>query len=402
MPSRLCIAPARSLAAGLLVSFLSVTLVFVTPASADTASMSFTDAAGHVDPVAGVGRTLAIVGNAAVPEHFYIKHRAAGGAPCAPSWASDSGDDRIEGFAGDSVDTDVNGNFTLSLTGTWSTAGTELFCIWLAGSGSASSVPISQVVTFRRPTGTISATVDPAQVQAGQSATVTIIGSSESPEQVWGTVRPAGTPCGVSYDADSGHSLISGQNVNGTFSLQATTTQTAPGTYTICLWLADSSSSGSPIAGPQNASFVVPAPPPACVVPVVRAGSPAAVLMASLTAAHCALGHRSYAASRSYPRGTLLKLRTAPGTTLPSNAAVDVVISTGRPCRVPALRPGTRLSTGKARILAAGCTIGKVTFLRSRAHRRGIVLAYGPAPGTRLKPRAAIAIVVSAGPGRHR
>jgi hypothetical protein len=399
--------PSLRAIAGVAGALALVLCVGAAPANADTAALTFLDATGKSDPVADVGRTLNLVGNTSVSKRVYLRVRPNGGAPCAPSASSDSGSNSFGGFSGPTInDSTVNGNFKFQKTGAWPDAGTFLFCVWLADTESSSVTPISQVITFRNPTGVISATVNPAQVQLNQTATVTISGSTEAPEQVYATVRPAGgAACATSYDADSGRRLVDGTNVNGAFSVQATTTQGTAGDYVICLWLAESSSSGTPIAGPQPTTFSVlappppPPPPPACVVPVIPRGTAQDAVVASLTAANCVLGKRTYASSRSYPRGTLIKLKTASGTSLDSQAAVDVVISTGTPCRVPSLRPGTLLSTAKARILAAGCTVGTVRSIRSRTHRKGVVLAYGPAPGTRLKPRATVSIVVSR--GRH-
>jgi beta-lactam-binding protein with PASTA domain len=77
------------------------------------------------------------------------------------------------------------------------------------------------------------------------------------------------------------------------------------------------------------------------------------------------------------------------------------VFSAGASCRVLALKPRTRLATAKARLRAAGCTVGRVRAIRS-SRRAGIVMAYGPRSGTRLAPSAKVAIVVSRGPGPRR
>jgi hypothetical protein len=368
------------------------------PALADTASVSFTDAAGRSDPAAHVGRTFTVAGNTTVSKHLWIRFRAAGGAPCAPSSSSDSGSNYFDGFSGDSFNgATVNGDFTLKKTGVWSTPGTYMFCIWLADSETTSTTPITQNVTFRAPTGTISATVSPITPQVGQQATVTITGASEGPEGVYATIRAAGAPCATSYAADSGQGLVNGTSVNGAFSVMATTTPDAAGTYLICLWLADSSSSGTPVAGPQPVTFTVAAPPAPCVVPRIAPGTAVKTVVSGLRAAHCTPGKRTYSASRSYRRGSLIRLNPAPGTSLASQAAVGMLISTGKPCRVPTVGGGTRLRTAKARVVAAGCTVGSVRYVKSRTHRRGTVVRYSPKSGTRLKPRARVGIVVSRG-----
>ena len=97
----------------------------------------------------------------------------------------------------------------------------------------------------------ISGSIAPVSPQVNQQATVTITGSSEAPERVYATYRVAGgAPCAVSYDADSGHGLISGTSVNGTFTVTETLTPSSGGNYVICMWLADASDDATPIAGP--------------------------------------------------------------------------------------------------------------------------------------------------------
>jgi hypothetical protein len=298
-------------------------------ASADSASLSFTDAAGTSDPVAGVGRTATLSGNTQSSTRIWIRNRASGGAPCAPSASSDSGSVYFDGnFSGSEFyGTDVNGNFALKRTGTWRTAGTYMFCIWIAPSESTSTTPITQNVTFRQPSGTISATVAPVTPRPGQAATVTVTGASEAPEGVYATIRKAGgAACAASYSADSGYTLIGGTDVNGSFSLHASTTQNA-GNYLICLWVAASSSDSTPIAGPQPVTFSVVAPPPPCRVPVLR-NLTLARAKARLVASGCRVGRVSYVRS-SLKRGRVVRTSPGAGKHRAAGASVSVVLSRG-------------------------------------------------------------------------
>jgi hypothetical protein len=242
-----------------------VSLVAVAPAAADTAAITFTDAAGNNDPVAGVGRTLAISGNTASSKRIYVKYRAPGGAACAPSAASDSGDNDELAYDFDSEDyygQTVNGNFDLRSTGVWDEPGAVMFCIWLAASSDDPVTPISQVVTFRAATGSISASIAPATPEPGQDAAVTITGASEAPARVYATVRPAGgAACAATYSADSGTGIVDGESVNGSFSVQGTMRLEDAGQYQLCLWLADSSDDSSPTSGPQAVAFTVGSAP---------------------------------------------------------------------------------------------------------------------------------------------
>ena len=209
-----------------------LTCAIASPASADSASITFTDAAGVVDPVVGVGRTATLSGTSSISQRVYVRFRPAGGAPCAPSASSDSGSQDFGGFSGDTFSgSTVNGNFTFQKTGTWSEPGTFMFCIYLAATDATATVPFVQDITFRSPVGSISATVEPITPLVGQAATVTIAGSSESPKRVYAAVRAAGgAPCAVSYDADQGRGLVNGVSVNGAFSVNETTTRPRPAT----------------------------------------------------------------------------------------------------------------------------------------------------------------------------
>src|SRR4051812_11525937 len=152
----------KSFRAVALVLFTLAALVAAAPAMADTASVTFLDASGSNDPVVGIGRAFTLSGNSTAPKRIYIRSRPAGGAPCAPSASSDSGNTYFSGYGYPFNGTSVNGDFTLRSTGVWGTPGTFMFCIWLATSDDAVATPIRQDITFRNPTGTISGSVTPA------------------------------------------------------------------------------------------------------------------------------------------------------------------------------------------------------------------------------------------------
>ena len=262
-PSSIRSGRSRLLRGSVLASSLALIAVLVCSgtALADSASLSVTTTSGQSDPAAGVPRIFTLSGVASVPEHIFVKWRAPGGAPCAPTAESDTGssfDDYGWGYG-----EEVNGDFSFQKVFTWEPAGTEVFCIWLASNERTITTPITQTITFRAPNGTITATVNPITPTPGEKATITVTGSSEAPEKVFAKIRPSGgAPCAQTYNADSGSNLIDEDEVNGAFTEQATTTQSTAGTYLICLWLASSPNDTSPIAGPQPETFTVAAPPP--------------------------------------------------------------------------------------------------------------------------------------------
>ena len=234
-------------------------------ALADSATLSVLNTAGQSDPVAGLPRTFRLSGATSTDTNLWVKYRNPGGAPCGPTADSDSGSlvrndrgyDTMYGW-------EENGSFNDGDVVSWSWPGTYMFCIWIAPSRTSSVTPITQVITFRSPTGTISATLNPVNPAPGQSATVTIGGVSEAPENVYATVRSAGAPCSPTYSADynlsGSSSLDDGTSVNGNFAVTHTVSEESAGNYVICLWLADSSTSLTPIAGPQPIPFTVGTP----------------------------------------------------------------------------------------------------------------------------------------------
>jgi hypothetical protein len=306
-------------------------LVLTGTALADTANLSVLTTTGESDPVADVPRIFRLAGTTSVPKRVYVKTRAPGGAPCAPSAASDSGSriyaDPVS-FYGESV----NGTFTLQGVKTWPEAGEAMFCIWLSdGDSSTIATPITQTIAFRGPSGTISATVAPGSPAPQQRTTITITGSSETPAVAYAKLRRAGgAGCAPSASSDSGQYLgYDGRAVNGAFSFTVDTSQSA-GTYLACLWLAESSSDANPIAGPQSVTFTVTAPPPPpCLVPRLGTDRRGATVKAQLRAAHCRAGSRKRVYSR-WPKGSVIRLAPRAGTQLPSGARVRLTISKGR------------------------------------------------------------------------
>lgn len=297
-------------------------------ALADTASIAVTTTAGQSDPVTEVPRTFKLTGNVASPKNYFVKYRRTGGAPCAGSARADTGETLTGEWYGSD---EVNGDFSNTQALTWSDPpASYLFCIWLAEDSDQVVTPISQVIRFRSPTGTVSAGISPVVPRPGRQATVTITGSSEADKNVYSTVRGAGNPCAPTASADPGESLIYGDSVNGVFGLRTNWTPDRSGNYVICLWLADSSEDASPVAGPQPFPFRVAAPPkPPCVVPRIGRGSKLATAKRRIRKANCRVGKVKRRRS-SVRRGRVVKTSPRRGTRMRNRARVSVVISRGR------------------------------------------------------------------------
>jgi hypothetical protein len=220
-------------------------------------SVSVTTADGRSDPVAFIPRIFTVSGTASGATRLFVKHRAVGGAECAPTPYLDPGSSWT-GF----YNLPVNGAFSFSKAITWDAAGSWMWCFWLGPDERVTSVASTQTVTFRLPTGSMTAGVVPTLIRPNQRLRVTVTGTSEAARNLYAKVRRAGTgPCAASYDLDPGQSLISGEGVSGAFTGDAITFEPTPGRYIVCAWLAGPPSDLTPIAM-QATSFAVTAKPP--------------------------------------------------------------------------------------------------------------------------------------------
>jgi hypothetical protein len=220
-------------------------------------SISITTADGGSDPVAFIPRIFTIRGTSSGPTYLFVKHRAVGGAPCAPSPYADPGSSWT-GF----YRLAVNGAFSFPKVVTWDASGSWMFCFWLGSDERTISTPVAQAVVFRLPIGSMTASVGPLVIRPNHRARVTVAGTSEAARYLYAKVRRTGTgPCTTAYDLDAGQSVISGENVNGAFAGEALTVPSSPGQYVVCAWLAGSSYDPTPIAI-QSTTFTVTAIPP--------------------------------------------------------------------------------------------------------------------------------------------
>ena len=191
-----------------------------------------------------------------------MKYRPVGGSACAPSAASDSGNELDSDSGYGYYSQYIEGDYRAQMAKTWRTPGSFQFCIWLTDAEADVATPFSQVITFRRLNGTITAAVSPVVPRPGQLTTFSITGSAEAPLLAFAKVRPSGgASCAASPESDTGVSLIHGHSVEGAFGLQGATKLENPGSYLLCLWLAQSETDTAPIAA-QSQTFDVVQPPP--------------------------------------------------------------------------------------------------------------------------------------------
>lgn len=302
---------------------LAVLLVPLTAWAADGVSLRVIDGNGTEDPVEDVARTFVFEGTSGAPGYLYVKYRAAGGAPCAPSAASDVGEGFLSGEP-------VNGNFRFARADTWRDAGQVLFCMWIAPNSESVVTPFSRVVTFRVPNGSVSISTNPSVLRPRVPGTITVSGSSEAPRALYVKYRPAGgAPCAPSPASDSGDRYTS-ESVNGAFSFTQAIAFERPGSYVFCAWLREHSEDVEAVGGtPQPFSVVVQAPPPACVVPRLR-GKTVRAARNLLRRAHCSVGTIRRVRNRRIARGRIVRSSPPAGARRPNGTLVALFVSRGR------------------------------------------------------------------------
>jgi hypothetical protein len=223
-------------------------------ALADSATLSVTTDAGVSDPVAYIPRNFTLSGSVTGSKLLFVKHRAAGGPPCAASAYTDPGTFLDSAFYG----VPVSGPFSIRRVLTWRMPGTWMLCYWFASAETAPATPITQLVSVRQPPASIAATVDPTAPVAGEQATITLSGATEATRRVYAKIRPAdGTPCAPTFDADPGGSMTDGWTVSGAYGIPTLLNDPVLGRWLVCMWLAGESDDALPVATASQVFDVV-------------------------------------------------------------------------------------------------------------------------------------------------
>jgi hypothetical protein len=213
------------------------------PPTRETASLKVLTAHGKVDPVADVGRVFQFKLYSPAETYLYVKYRSAGGAPCAATDDSDSGESLV------SDQTVAVGASHYRDAQTWSGTGRVLFCMWLGSSGDdPSSKVFSQTIKFRPPRGTIAFRATPAYGRVEHPTTLHFTGATEAPRELLVKYRSAGgAGCAPTAGSDSGSEIIY-TDENGGFNETYVWTPSSPGAYLFCAWLATDSGDVTPVA----------------------------------------------------------------------------------------------------------------------------------------------------------
>lgn len=202
------------------------------------------------DPTEGVATVATFDYQTDVDTRAFVKYRPSGGAACAPTAATDTGEGISDSWY-------ISGAGKRQRTFTPPRAGTYQVCIWF--SPSAYDFPTyatTQQLTVRSVRGSLSIGV-PMGIVEGGSGQLSFSGQTESPATVYATIRPAGgAPCAVSRDADTGEGVID-TDVSGAFNVSTNPRQfPAGGTFQLCAWLATDSNDTTPIAATTNTLVV--------------------------------------------------------------------------------------------------------------------------------------------------
>jgi hypothetical protein len=381
----------------LLLAVLAAWLATGAAAASATASTLQLTVGG--EPVESITTQLGGTGDASESENrLYVKVQPAGGEACAANPSADQGEEVISQYL------ENVGPYSQSVNWTPRTAGSYVMCGWLvhAPEGAATIAAEDSIpVTARIPRLSLSIAV-PATVQIGQTFQVATTAQAETSREAFEYILPfTGGACpanAAAADMASGSTGVfyAWNVVGGPLTQTQNESLSTPGVYLVCAYF-EYPQSESPPEATANAKTTVVSPPSPCVVPQLTGYVALATVEQRLTAAGCTVGPVRYTASVSVPRGDVVSLSSQPGTKLPAGSAIGVVVSAGRPCVVPVVHAGSSLGGAERKIIAAGCTVGKVSRAHSRRVRHGRVLSISPRPRARLSPRAKVNIRVSAG-----
>ncbi len=356
---------------------------------------------GSVEPAESIATQLGAVVNNGGSSYFTLHLKPAGGAGCGTNPRADSGATIV--ISTEFISNEIN---PVNETRNWTfeSAGGYKVCAWVTKDFNGEEVQAFAEASFvvRTPHLALSIGVPPT-VLPSQTFQITTTAQTETARQVWEYLMPntGGCPANANAAARSAGSLgiLSYWNVIGG-PLTETKNQSLekPGSYLICAYFQYPNQEAAPelSASAQLSVVPPPPPPPPCVVPSFHRGAKLAVVEQSVRAASCAVGKVHYTPSTSVGRGGVISLGAVAGAKLANGAPVNIVVSAGRPCVVPSVRPGSSVGHVE-RLLAAGNCGAVIVHAHSRHVRRGRVVRLGSRARSHLYPLSRVPIVVSKG-----
>jgi hypothetical protein len=378
----------------LLVAVVASLILVATAVAAPTIELT----RGSTEPVESIATQLGAVLGSSGGSYFTMHVKPTGSAGCGANASADSG----EGVFGGGFISSSSNPVTETRNWTFQTAGSYKVCAWVTKDYSGVEVEAFAEASFvvRAPHLALSVSA-PASVLPSQTFQVTTTAQAETERQVWEYVMPnTGSGCPANANAASrasGESEVLGywRVIGGPLVETKNQSLTTPGSYLYCAYFQYPSQESTPELSASAQMSVVPPPPP-CVVPVFHRGASLASVEQSIRAASCSVGAIHYTAGSSVGRRGVISLSPVTGTKLDYGAAVNVVVSAGRACIVPAVKPGSTVSRVKRLLAAANCA-AVIIHTRSRHVRRGRVVRLGSPAHSRLSPLSRVSIVVSTG-----
>jgi len=353
---------------------------------------------GSAEPVESIATQLGAIINNGGGSYLTLHLKPTGGADCGANPRADSG----EGVTGTQfISTETN---PVNMTRNWTfeAAGSYKVCAWVTKDLSAEEVQAFTEATFvvRAPHLALSIAV-PATVFPSQTFQIVTTATAETDRQVWEFVMPnTGGGCPANADAaarSAGEFEILGywDVIGGPITETKNQSLTTPGSYLLCAYFQYPNRESAPELSASAQTSVV-SPPPPCTVPTLHRGAKLLSVERAIRAASCSVGKIRYTASSSVGRGGVVSLSPASGTRLGSGAGVNIVISAGRPCVVPFLKPGATVGHAKHLLARANCGAA-IAHTHSHHVRRGRVVRLGSRAHSHLFPLSRVRIVVSLG-----
>jgi hypothetical protein len=350
----------RAILAALLLGVLASSAL-AEPAGAD----SFEITVQSVAPEQGIPVGLRFSGTASpVAEgygpYLYAVVRPAGGIACQSSYGSDqaaaggASETLRFGDWGEAHTVEVGpGSFEAQITFNPSAVGPYIICAWLEKSpfdeshspfpaSEVTAGPLSATFTARGPQVSALNVSTAGATLPGVGFQINYTTQTDQQLQLYSIIKPAGgLPCALSFQLDQQQNQAELNVFNDNVSIfggptvtSATETEQYSGPYIICAWI-EGPSQGE-VDATVSANIYVgtpPQPPPThhfrCTVPRIRRNARLARVKSQLAAHHCRVGRVRYVHSYRVHRGFVVGLGQPTGRHLPSNAPINVIVSSG-------------------------------------------------------------------------
>jgi hypothetical protein len=307
-----------------------VSLTFSFSAAAMAATVTLTVGA---EPVESITTQLgATVSGASANARLWVNVKPAGGEGCAANPEADHG----IGIIDDYYSPEQAPAYSDTANHTFDTAGSYLLCGWLTEPGNPPVVLASPSMGFavRQPHLSLSISV-PQQVAPEQTFQISMTAQAETTRLASEYLLPdTGENCpanaAAADEAPGAHEVLGNWNVTGG-PLTETRNQllTTVGTYWVCAYFEYPSTQAAPEFTASAQTVVLPPPLP-CVVPSVTQKMKLATIERRIRSGHCTVGKVEHVPSKRVRPGSIIRLSPKPGTKLLAQAAVAIVISTGR------------------------------------------------------------------------